>query len=161
MTITDYGSWMKPYPLLAIQSNPAFNTTHVHPLISIRTLHYFGQFALSLGKAPIFSLNSSHLIRTSCFYGPINVRIYRVWLSWWNLYTPPLPLPHPRPCSRVRVQSILSLRARNKIKARWLWRMSGSNSVCRWILRLKSLGRMFFGSIHQLSINCAVMVHQV
>ena len=120
MTITDYGSCMKPYPLLVIQSNPAFNTTHVHPLISILTPHYYGQFALSQGKES--RLYSTRLIRTPCFHGPINVRIEGVWLPWYPLYTPsppppPLPAPNPQPWSRVRVQSTLSLRARNKIKA--------------------------------------------
>ena len=123
MTITDYGSWMKPYPLLVIQSNPAFNTTHVHPLISIRTPHYFGQFPLLQGKdsPAIISLNSTRLIRTPCFYGPINLRINGGWLPWYPLYTlQPQPPPHPpthptpQPCSRVIVHS---LRARNKVKA--------------------------------------------
>ena len=118
MTITDYGSWMKPYPLLVIQSNPAFNTTHVYPLISIRTPHYYGQFALSQGKES--RLYSTRLIRTPCFHGPINVRIEGVWLPWYPLYTPPHPPSQPPtlvPGYGVRVQSTLSLRARNKMKA--------------------------------------------
>ena len=34
----------------------------------IRTLHYYGQFSLSLGKALAFSLNSTRLIRTPHYY---------------------------------------------------------------------------------------------
>ena len=48
------------------QSNPRFMDT-----LLIWTPHYYRQFALSLGKgkALIFSLNSTRLIRTPHYYG--------------------------------------------------------------------------------------------
>ena len=39
------------------------------------TLHYNGQFALSLGEESPFSLKSTRFIFTDTFYGPLRVRI--------------------------------------------------------------------------------------
>ena len=47
------------------------------------------------------------------------------------------------------------------ITSRLLWRLWGSSFVCLWISAPKNSARTFFGTIHQTSINCAVMAPQV
>ena len=49
---------------------------------SKRTLHYYGQFALSLGKESPYILFKFNPLNTDAFYGPFSVRTNGVWLSF-------------------------------------------------------------------------------